>query len=78
MNCRGSYEAMVELVSIGEGVDVYCLQEVVVEIGERFYILDGYKVIGGMGGCVRKEKDSVVSMLIRERWRGRYEVLERC
>lgn len=78
MNCRGSYDGMVELGSREEEVDVYCLQEVVVGIGEKFYGLDGYETIGGVGGFVRKEKGSVVSMLVRERWRGRYEVVERC
>ena len=78
MNLRGSYEAMVELGSREEEVDVYCLQEVGVGVGEKFYSLDGYEVIGGTGGFIVKEKGSVVSMLVREKWKGKYVVLERC
>ena len=78
MNLRGSYEAMVELGSREEEVDVFCFQEVGVGIGEKFYSLDGYEVIGGTGGFIIKERGSVVSMLIREKWKGRLVVLERC
>lgn len=46
--------------------------------GEKFYGLDGYEVIGGTGGFIVKEKGSVVSILIRDVWKGRYVVLERC
>ena len=75
---RGSYDGMVELGSREEEVDIFCLQEVAVGIGEKFYTLDGYEVIGGVGGYVVKEKGSVVSMLVREKWSGKYVVLERC
>lgn len=78
MNYRGSYDGMVELGSREEEVDIFCLQEVAVGVGEKFYVLDGYEVIGGVGGFIRKEKGLVVSMLIRDRWRGRYELLGRC
>lgn len=69
---------MVELGSREEEVDKFCLQEVAVGIGERFYSLEGYEVIGGVGGYVVKEKGSVVSMLVRKRWSGKFVVLERC
>jgi len=69
---------MIELGSRGGEVDVYCLQEVAVGEKEKFYSLDGYEVIGGVGGFVKREKGSVVSMLVRECWRGKYEMLERC
>ena len=62
---------MVELESREEEVDIYSLQEVGVGIGEIFYSLDRYKVIGGVGGFIKKEKGSVVNVLIREKWRGR-------
>ena len=78
LNVRGSYDGMVELGSREEEVDIFCLQEVAVGVGEKFYALDGYEVIGGTGGFIKKEKGSVVSMLIRQSWSGRYEVLERC
>ena len=78
MNVRGSYDGMVELGSREEEVDIFCLQEVAVGIGEKFYTLEGYEVIGGVGGYVVKEKGSVVSMLVREKWKGKYVVLERC
>ena len=74
---RGSYRGMVELGGREEGVDFYCLQEVVVGVGEKFYSLDGYEVIGGTGGFIAKEEGSVVSMLISEKWKGKYVVLER-
>ena len=75
---RGSYDGMVELGSREEEVDIFCLQKVAVGIGEKIYTLDGYKVIGGVGGYVVKEKGSVVSMLVMEKWNGKYVVLERC
>ena len=75
---RGSYDGMVELGSREEEVDIFCLQEVAVGVGEKFYTLEGYEVIGGVGGYVVKEKGSVVSMLVREKWSGKYVVLERC
>ena len=78
LNVRGSYDGMVELGRREEEVDIYCLQEVAVGVGEKFYTLDGYEVIGGVGGYVVKEKGSVVSMLVREKWKGKYVVLERC
>jgi len=78
MNLRGSHDGMIELGSREEEVDIYCLQEVAVEEKEKFYSLDGYEVIGGVGGFVKREKESVVSMLVRECWRGKYVVLERC
>ena len=68
---------MVELGSREEGVDIYCLQEVAVGIGEKFYGLDGYEVIGGTGGFIEKEVGSVVSMLVHEKWKGKYVVVER-
>ena len=78
LNVRGSYDGMVELGSREEEVDVFCLQEVAVGVGEKFYGLDGYEVIGGTGGFIVKEKGSVVSMLVRQSWSGKYKVLERC
>jgi len=78
MNLRGSHNGMIELGSRGGGVDIYCLQEMAVGEGEKFYSLDGYEMIGGIGGFVKREKGSVVSMLIRECWKGKYIVLERC
>ena len=36
-------------------------------MGEKFYSLDGYEVIGGMGGFIEKEEGSVVSLLIHEK-----------
>ena len=77
LNVRGSYRGMVELGSREEGVDFYCLQEVAVGVGEKFYSLEGYEVIGGTGGFIEKEEGSVVSMLIHEKWKGKYVVLER-
>jgi len=78
MNVRGSYNGMVELGSREDEVDVYCFQEVAVGPGERFYGLDGYETLGGREGFVKKEKGLVVSMLVQDRWRGKYEVIERC
>ena len=66
LNVRGSYDGMVELGSREEEVDIFCLQEVAVRVGEKFYTLDGYEVIGGTGGFITKEKGSVVSMLVRQ------------
>ena len=78
LNVRGSYDGMVELGIREEEVDVFCLQEVAVGIGEKFYTLEDYEVIGEVGGYVVKEKSSVVSMWIREKGSGKYVVLERC
>ena len=75
---RGSYDAMAEVGSREEEVDIYGFQEVAVGEGDKFYGLEGYEVIGGVGGFVVKEKGSVVSMLVREKWKGKYVVLERC
>ena len=78
LNLRGSYRGMEELGSREEEVDVFCLQEVAVGEGDKFYSLEGYEVIGGVGGFIKKESGSVVSMLVRKRWKGRYVVIERC
>ena len=78
MNLRGSHNGMIELGSREGEVNIYCLQEVAVGEGEKFYSLDGYEVIGGIGGFVKREKGSVVSMLVRECWKEKYIVLERC
>ena len=78
LNLRGSYGGMVELGSREKEMDVFCLQEMAVEEGDKFYGLDGYEVIGGVGEFIKKDKGSVVSMLIRKRWKGKYVVIERC
>jgi len=78
MNLRGSFNGMVEIGSREEEVDVYCFQEVAMGQGEKFYGLEGYETLGGVGGFVKKEEGSVVSMLVRNKWRGKYVVLERC
>ena len=78
LNLRGSYRGMEELGSREEEVDVFCLQEVAVGEGEKFYSLEGYEVIGGVGGFIKRESGSVVSMLVRKRWKGKYVVIERC
>jgi len=75
---RGSYNGMIEFGSREEEVDVFCFQEVAVGPGEIFYGLEGYETLGGIGGFVKKEVGSVVSMLVRDKWRGKYVVLERC
>ena len=77
LNVRGSYRGMVELGSREEGIDVYCLQEVAVGVGEKFYSLDRYEVIGGTGGFIEKEEGSVVGVLVSEKWKDRYVVVER-
>ena len=74
----GSHEGMKEMGGREEEVDIFGFQEVHVGVGEKFYSLEGYEMIGGVGEFVKKEEGSVVSMLIRNKWRGRYEVLERC
>ena len=56
LNVRGSYGGRVELGGREEGIDIYCLQEVAVGVGERFYSLDGYEIIGGTGGFIEKEQ----------------------
>ena len=69
---------MEEIGSREEEVDIFCLQEVGMGKGEKFYGLEGYGTIGGVGGYIKKEEGSVVSMLIRDRWKGKYVVLGRC
>ena len=46
--------------------------------GDKFYSLGEYEVIGEVGEFIEKDKGSVVSMLIRKRWKGKYVVIERC
>lgn len=77
LNVRGSYRVMVELGDREDDIDIYCLQEVAVGVGEKFYIMDGYEVIGGVGGFIEKEEGSVVGVLAHERWKGKYVVMER-
>ena len=78
LNLRGSYNGMAEIGSREEEVDIFCFQEVAVGEGDKFYGLEGYEIIGGVGGYIRKREGSVVSMLVRKKWRGRYRVLGRC
>ena len=58
-------------------MDIYGFQEVHVGVGEKFYSLEGYEMIGGVEGFIKKEEGLVVSVLVRNKWRGKYEVLER-
>ena len=74
-NLRGSHRAIEEIGSREGEVDIYCFQEVAVGEGDKFYGLEGYEVIGGF---IKREKGSVVSMVIHKRWKGRYKVLDRC
>ena len=78
MNLRGSHYGMIKLGSREEEVDIFCLQEVAMGEGEKFYGLDGYEVIRGVGGYVKNEKGSVVSMMVRKCWKGKFVVLGRC
>lgn len=74
---RGSHTAMEEIGSREGEVDIYCFQEVGMGEGDKFYSLDGYEIIGGVGGFIKKDKGSVVSMVISKRWKGRHKVLDR-
>jgi len=78
LNLRGGYEGLVELGSREQEVDIFCLQEVGMGKEDKFYELEGYGTIGGVGGYIKKEEGSVVSILIRNEWKGRYVVLGRC
>ncbi|PUU76969.1 hypothetical protein B9Z19DRAFT_1128955 [Tuber borchii] len=71
------YDAMVELGLAEEMVDVFCFQEVAVSKEEVIYGLDGYEVLGGVESYVKREKGSVVGMLVSGVWSGKYVVLER-
>jgi len=77
LNLRGGYESLEEIGSREEEVDIFCLQEVGMGKGERFYGLEGYGTIGGVGGYIKTEEGLVVCMLIRDRWKGKYVVLGR-
>lgn len=68
---------MEEIGSREEEVDIYCFQEVGMGKEEKFYSLEGYKVIGGVREFIKRVKGSVVSMVISKRWKGRYRVLDR-
>ena len=54
LNLRGSHNGMKEIGSRKKEVDIYGFQEVHVGVEEKFYGLEGYEVIGGVGGHQQK------------------------
>lgn len=65
-----------------EGVDVYCLQEIPIGVDGSWYGVEGYVVIGGVGGIGggydgRRERGAVVGMMVKKKWEKKMVVLER-
>ena len=65
-----------------EGVDVFCWQEIPLDGEGRWFTIEGYTIIGGVGGIGgggngMVERRGVVGIMIGDRWKDRFRVLER-
>jgi len=76
-NVRMSRNGMFKVGEMGEGVDVYCWQEVPIIEKEKMYRLDGYENRDGVGGYLEEGEGAAVCMMIHEKYRGRWKVIKR-
>ena len=81
-NVRGSKLGVDGVVSRGEGVDVFLLQEIPLGVGGECYGVNGYIAIGGVGGIGGGGdgdigKGTVVGMLVDSRWGGKMVIIKR-
>lgn len=84
VNVKGSHRRVdgVRSRQKSKGVDIFCLQEIPMGRDGEWYGVEGYVIIGGIGGIGggydrRRGKEAVVGMLVNKKWEKKMVVVER-